>query len=586
MPIDAPLTVDAPTAPGIAVTGARATRPRLDRFEVGLLTLFGALSMWVVGSDLVVMLTQGRRWTHTDGFFSGDQLQYLAWIQSSVHHGLISNLFVLRSTPADYFQPAIMLSALLVRLGMSSWLSLMLWKPVAVIAIFLAARALAAHCFGRTFDRRAALVLGLLFASLSDVYGNVGVIGDMMSMWQSWGYPFGLIAVALITFGMLAYGRARDSGALAWSPGLLGALAGTVHPWQGELMFLAVLLAELVRGRETVARLRVARLRAGRGRGLLGAAAGDPALRLAGVTLGLVAIPLLYYFALGHLDPVWRMSQAHAKHTFSSSAVLIAAAPLLVFALLGYRGRPADFLELLLRAWIPATLIIWVFSASALGATPLHAVNGLTLPMAVLAVAGIRRAPRRWTGWIPRPRLIACLAIAIGTVPATAYTIAYAHTYTNPTAGNADWITVGESHALDYLHADPTPGGVLSRFYLGEAIPGITGRQDFVGDCLWSEPNCGARFTMVEALLEGALSNTEARRFVSNSGARFLLIGCGPNVDPRRQLGDLVVATRRFGCATVLSLAPRGPARGPLAAGGAARGRVVLMSLAIGDGPL
>ena len=150
MTTDAPLTVAGGSERDAAATGAVPVRRGLDRFELGLLTLFAALSMWVVGSDLAVMLTQGRRWTHTDGFFSGDQLQYLSWIQSSAHHGLISNLFVLRHTPADYFQPAIMVSGLLVRLGMSSWLSLMLWKPVAVIAIFLAVRALAAHCFGRT----------------------------------------------------------------------------------------------------------------------------------------------------------------------------------------------------------------------------------------------------------------------------------------------------------------------------------------------------------------------------------------------------------------------------------------------------
>ena len=560
MHVESPAAVRSPIGPrGIAVV-----RRRLDRFEIALLTLFCALSMWVVGSDLVVMLTRHERWTHTDGFFSGDQLQYLSWIQSSAQHGLISNLFVLRHTPADYFQPAIMLSALLVHLGMSSWLSLLLWKPVAVIAIFLAVRALAARCLHRTFDRRAALVLGLLFGSLSDVYGSLGVVGDMMPMWQSWGYPFGLIAVALVTFGLLGYARARDERRLAWGPGLLGGLAGTLHPWQGELMVLILLGAELVRAPETVRRLTVARGRDGRSWARVLAA--DPELRLLVVTLVLVGVPLLYYLSLGHFDPVWAMARQHSKHAFSASAVAIAAAPLLVFALLGYRGRPADFLQLALRMWIPAALLIWVLSASALGATPLHAVNGITLPMAMLAVLGLRRVPRTWTDRIPRARLVACLAIAIGTVPAIAYTMAYAHTYTNPTAGNANWITVGESHALDYLHADPAPGGVLSRFYLGEAIPGITGRQDLVGDCLWSEPNCGARGSMADRLLSGRLSAVQARRFVSHSGARFLLIGCGPNVDPRRELGDLVVATHRFGCATVLALAASGPPRGPLAA--------------------
>lgn len=540
---------------------ARDGHRGLDRFEIGLLVLFGALSLWVVGSDVVIELTRGWHWTHTDGYFSNDQLQYLSWIQSSAQHGLVSNLFVLRPTPADYFQPAIIVSGLLVRLGVASWLSLMLWKPVAVIGYFLAARALAAHCLTRTFDRRAALVLALLFASLTEVYGSVGVIGDMIPIWQSWGYPFGLIGVALIVFGLLRYARARDAARVSVVPGLLGALAGMLHPWQGEMMFGVIVLAELVRVREGGPR-------AARG-------------RLAALTLVLIAIPLLYYFGLGHLDPVWRMAQAHARHTFSSSAVLIAAAPLLVFALLGYRGRPADFLELTLRAWVPATLVIWIFSASALGATPLHAVNGLTLVLAVLAVLGVRRVG---LDRLPGARVLACLAIAIGTVPATVYTLADSHTYTNPTPGNANFIRPDENRALRWLADNPLPGGVLARFYLGEAIPGLTGRQDFVGDCLWSEPNCFGRSGMVDRLFAGTLSDTAARRFVTNSGARFLLGACNsPRSAVRRQLAGLIAAEHRFGCATVWQFtdAVAGhPARGPLAAlPGAARSARPLAAL-------
>ena len=191
--------------------------------------------MWVVATDLVEAARHHLVWTHTDGFFSGDQLQYLSWIQSSSQSFLIANLFVLRSTPADYFQPAIAVSGLLTRLGMAPWLALMLWKPVAVVGMFAAVRALAHRMFSVRIDRRAALVLGLLFASLSAVYGSLGVIGDEMTMWMSWGYPFALMAVALIVFGMLAYARARDADRWAWGPGLLGALAGSLHPWQGEL---------------------------------------------------------------------------------------------------------------------------------------------------------------------------------------------------------------------------------------------------------------------------------------------------------------------------------------------------------------
>jgi hypothetical protein len=532
-----------------------------------------ALSLWVAGSDLVQASAHHLVWTHTDGFFTGDQLQYLSWIRATAAHGLVSDLFVLRGTPADYAQPAVMLSALLVRLGVAPWLALMLWKPVAVLAICLAVRALADHCLQSTSDRRAVLVLGLLFASLSDVKGSLGVFGDMMSMWQSWGYPFGLIGVALITFGLLGYARARDSGSVSPAPGLLGALAGTVHPWQGEMMFLVLVLAELVRLPVTRGRLRRAPDGHGRGHGhgrgtgWARVAARDPVLRLAALTLTLVGIPLVYYFGLGHLDPVWRLGQAHARHAFSSTAALIAAAPLLAFALLGYRGRPADFLELTLRAWLPATLIIWVFAYSSLGATPQHAVNGLPLPLAVLAVLGVHRAG---LDRLPRARLLAGLAVAAATVPGTVYTLAYAHTFIAPARGNANFIAPAESRALSALEADPTSGGVLSEDYLGTAVPGLTGRATFVGDCLWSEPNCAARKAMIDDLLAGRLSTAAARRFVIDSGARFLLADCRTTPAPlSTQLAGLIVSERRFGCAIVWQLsgaiAARG-ARGPLAA--------------------
>ena len=41
------------------------------------------------------------------------------------------------------------------------------------------------------------------------VYGSLGIVGDMMPTWSTWGYPFGLIAVALIVFALLRYDRAR-----------------------------------------------------------------------------------------------------------------------------------------------------------------------------------------------------------------------------------------------------------------------------------------------------------------------------------------------------------------------------------------
>src|ERR1700753_664985 len=114
---------------------------RLDSFDRALLFVFSAISMWVVFVGLWRVVVNGRVWTGTDGVYIVDQMQYLAWIRDASHHVLSSNLFVLRATPHDYFQPAVVISGAITALGVALWLSLRLWKPVAVITGFWAARA-------------------------------------------------------------------------------------------------------------------------------------------------------------------------------------------------------------------------------------------------------------------------------------------------------------------------------------------------------------------------------------------------------------------------------------------------------------
>ena len=130
-------------ASGSAFGAPAPARRRLDWFEICLLAVFAALSMWVVALDLLQMVDKGLVWTGTDGFFIVDQMQYLAWIQAASHHLLVSNLFVLRATPSDYFQPAVAISGAISALGVAPWLTLLLWKPIAVVATFVATRAYA-----------------------------------------------------------------------------------------------------------------------------------------------------------------------------------------------------------------------------------------------------------------------------------------------------------------------------------------------------------------------------------------------------------------------------------------------------------
>ncbi|HEY2258580.1 MAG TPA: hypothetical protein VGH45_02640 [Solirubrobacteraceae bacterium] len=534
------LTLDAADSlPAPAPT--KAPRRRLDPFEIGLLVVFAALSMWVVALDLWQVVAHGWVWTGTDGFFIVDQMQYLAWIQSASHHLLAANLFVLRPTPNDYLQPAVAISGAVAALGVAPWLALLLWKPIAVLGTFLAIRAYCYRTLEGRYARRAGLTLGLLFGSFSVVYGTFGIVGDMMPDWLSWGYPFGLMAVALIVFALLGYDRARSAGEVVWIPGLFGALASALHPWQGELMILVIAAAELIRWREhrTLS-----------------------SLRLPLLTLLLTGLPLLYYLVLGHADLSWDLARQASKHEFSFWSIALGIAPLAIVALLGYRGRPRDFLELMSRLWPLAAVAIYFMSATALSATPLHAFDGLTIPLAMLAVAGVQRV--RLTEF-PRARLAGVVAIALGTIPANAYALAVAHQYTDPTPGNANFITRDERDALAYLERNPIPGGVLTQFYLGEAVPGRTGRHTFVGDCLWSEPHCIPRSLAADALFDGSLSPGAARRFVRDSGARFLLFSCAAHTDLQSELRPLIASIKRFGCATVYELRGATAARGALA---------------------
>jgi hypothetical protein len=574
-------------APPVVV---RPQRERLDRFELALLIVFAAISIWVVALDLFQVVAHDRVWSGTDGFYIVDQMQYLAWVQSASQHLLVANLFVLRSAPADYFQPAIAISGMISALGVAPWLSLLLWKPVAVLGMFFAVRAFAHRSVSGRDQRRAVLALGLFFGSFSLVFGSLGIVGDMFPDFLTWGYPFALIAVAAVLFALLRYDRARTAGRLAWAPGLLGALASMLHPWQGELLILVLVLAEAVRWRELVRRRQLA---------------------LPAVTIGLTAAPLAYYLLLGHLDLSWNLARGAGAHAFPFSAIVIGIAPLAIVAALGYRGRPHGFLDLATRLWPLATLVIYVLSATGLSASPLHAFAGITVPLAVLAVRGVgglgRRGPRGVTPWRPmswrwsagaaapaagrgtggrpglavrlgwagrlswrgRPvstrRVLGTLAVAVATIPANVYALRIAQQYTAPATGNPNFITGDERDALDFLRTAPARGGVLTQFYLGEAVPGRTGRQTFVGDCLWSEPNCMPKSIAADQLFTGALSAQASRTFVRQTGARFVLASCQqPQADLTHKLGKLVVSVRHFGCATVYELDAPSPPSGPL----------------------
>jgi hypothetical protein len=514
-----------PGGPAVAVA-VRGRRRRLDGFDLGVLAVFACVSMWVLSLDLWQVIVHHRVWTGTDGEFLADQMQYLAWIQDAAKHVLASDMFVLRPTSHDYFQPVVIISGAITRLGVAPWLSLLLWKPVAVVAVFVAIRAYTRRSLTERFDRRAALVLALFF-------GSFGVLGDEWIPFESWGYPFALLGIAALAGALLVYDRARTHDRFTWAAPALGLAASLTHPWQGEVLILTVIGAEAAMWRPgTRVRQRIA-------------------LPLA--TVVATGLPLLYYELLQRLDDTWEGARYASKHLYSLSGIVLPLLPLLLAAALAYRRKPQGFLAAATRTWPLAALLIFGFSQTGLGGTPLHAFNGITIPLAVLAVEGVQQVGFRR---LPRWRLAGVALVAAATIPASVSMISNANSWVRPYAYRATFIPRGERDAFRYLAHDKRPGGVLARAtYVGLIVPAETGRRTYAGTCLWSEPHCQGRIVNTQNLFVGQGSPSEAQAFVRSTGARFLLKDCNSNGDLNKLLGKMIVDERRFGCATVYEVA-------------------------------
>jgi hypothetical protein len=144
------------------------------------------------------------------------------------------------------------------------------------------------------------------------------------------------------------------------------------------------------------------------------------------------------------------------------------------------------------------------------------------------------------------------LAVAALTVPGSAFTMRDAYKFIGPATHNQNLLASSEVRALHYLAKDPDPGGVLSSPYLGDSVPGKTGRRVYDSDdWRWSQPNAFNRAHTARRLLAGQLTPAAARHFVLQSGARFVLQNCGSRADLERTLRPIISSVHRFGCATL-----------------------------------
>ena len=492
---------------------------RIDWFELAVLVLLAAVSMWVLVLNLVQVAAHGAAWDGTQSAYVVDQLQYLAWIRDASTHLLASNLFVLHSTPHDYLQPMVAISGGLVALGVTPPIALLVWQPVAISALFVAVRGFVRAQLRSRLAMRAALVLAL-FAGWPSMHF------DLWLPFWTWGYQEAVLALACATGALLLYHLGREGGRLIWAAAVLGALASWLHPWQGEVVLMLIVSGEAI--------MWIGGQRARFWRPL--------------AVIAATLLPLLYYVILARVDASWRLGQRGSTGFMPLQQLLWPLAPLAIPALFAYRRRSLNFIQAATRVWPFAAVAVYVLAENGLGSSPPHAFAGITIPMAVLAAEAVGSV--RWPRFVPRRTTTALLLLAL-TVPVAVEKLGIAHSLVK----HQKTYTVNEQRALSFLARDPQPGGVVTPIHLGAIVPWETGRHTYIGDCYWSLPDCFTRNTNSWLVVHwGRVLPRYARAFVMSTGARFLLKDCKGRDHIWRELRKIIVSVQRFGCARVYEL--------------------------------
>jgi hypothetical protein len=520
--------------------------------RLGELALLGLLALFAF-VPIVAMVRHANAadlvYAGANGPFPGDQFQYMSWIRELSDGLLAANGF--DSAPSDrvFFHPMFFVSGLAFAAGASMGVAYLLWVPVTVAALFLGFRAFVRRFLEDERERLAALALALFFASpvaaLMD-WGGIGseearvdvvsAAGELLPATLQWGYLPAAISVGLMPpflLGVERIARRIDAGEPAGARlvtlvAVCGALSSWLHPWQGEILFVTAGGALL--------------LGAERGRRLGGF--GRRHVVELGLPLAAVAAPLLYYFALSRLDGAWELAQeANAREgSLLAWVVALAVLPLLLPALLGLRGTGRDLGERMILIWPVAALAVYVVLSPSF---PQHAFEGVSLPLAILAVRGMRR--------LPRPGLATAALVTVLTVPGLLYMADWLND-TISAGGQPHYLSRDEDRALDYLDDAGGDGAVVATPYLASAVPARGGSQVWSGHPSWT-PDFAERTERAAALFGGRLPRADAIALLRESRARYVLLDCGTPPAALAALRPALVEERRFGCARVYRVA-------------------------------
>jgi hypothetical protein len=508
--------------------------------------IFALLAIWAFAplvSLLIYVAIHGGVLTGANGSDAFDQAAYLAWIRDSGNHGLASDLWQVTATPHDYLHPMFVISGLLWRLGLGIQLAYLVWKPIALLVLFVGFAAYVRDLLsGSRGQQAAALALGLFYLSpvlaLAQWTGRVSLVhrftlvlatDDADSALNLWGFDhtaitIGAMAAFLVAIERLLSSRTERRRGWILLAAVAGALPSWLHPWQG-VMLLGVLAGLFV--------LKPPRRR----------------YRVLLIPAAATAAPLVYGALLAHYDSVWHTFQQRTigGGTAPWWALLLSFGPLALFAALGVR-RPREDRDWILMLWLAACVAVYFI----VDEFPPHALSGVTLPLSVLAVRGWQRL--RW----PR-RLAPALAVAAilaFTLPGAIYHAQSAadvlgNTLTDAASRQLEVLSADQSAALHYIDHSPRSGAVLAPWFLSMSVPEFTGRQAFAGHSMWQP---AANVALSNQFFSPTLHDpggTIRRRILSASRAVFVLVDCNAPPGLGAAIGPVVRRVRRFGCVAV-----------------------------------
>ncbi|MFL5864388.1 MAG: hypothetical protein ACJ780_27060 [Solirubrobacteraceae bacterium] len=530
---------------------------RVSPVEVALLA---GLACWALFPLVLLLVHAGHvhaRFTGADGLIGADgvlgadQLQYLAWSRdAAAHGGLASDLFSFSQGGHVYLQPLFAVTAAMYRLGLSLPLAYLVWKPVAIVVLLAATAAWARRFFSdKPAARAGAVVLSLFLCTpVAALYSwtqwaapsfrfQLYLLGDELLVADKlWGYVPSALGVALVPVALLAIERAvepadgpapagrsrvrRRGGAVAPGPLAVAAAASLVaswlHPWQGITLGLVyVTLAVLRRLRQW-------------------GALAVPAVA--------AALPLVYYYLLSHHDPAWQLASHYEVIPRLSAIVLFAGlGPLALIAAVGVRRPEGVLIEQALLLWLGASFVTY-FANDSFAA---HAFQGLSFPLAVLAVRGWQR--------LHLPAVAGVAAVAVVTVPGLAFN---ARKFVRTARSDKlvqYYLPPSDAHALDWVSRDAPAGGVLAPTPFAAVVPSQTGRPVWAGHGYWSQ-DYPVQSRVADRLFGGRMSAAAARAFVTSTGASILVSDCRHPADLTRRLRPRLAAVHVFGCARVYVL--------------------------------